>query len=53
MPADRIAILFDIDGRLIITVRAGATSWRLAYDELYGIPADVGQFIPGVAVAAG
>ena len=43
--ADRhIAILFDIDGTLIITGGAGAASWRLAFDELYGIPADIGQF---------
>src|SRR4051794_41748234 len=44
MAHDRIAILFDIDGTLIITGGAGATSWRLAFDELYGIPADIGQF---------
>lgn len=41
---ERIAILFDIDGTLIITGGAGATSWRLAFDELYGIPADIGEF---------
>ena len=40
----RIAILFDIDGTLLITGGAGAASWRLAFDELYGIPADIGQF---------
>lgn len=39
-----IAVLFDIDGTLIITGGAGAASWRLAFDELYGIPADIGQF---------
>ncbi len=39
-----IAILFDIDGTLIITGGAGAASWRMAFDELYGIPADIGQF---------
>jgi phosphoglycolate phosphatase len=44
MPEDRIAVLFDIDGTLIITGGAGAASWRLAFDELYGIPADIGQF---------
>jgi len=44
MPAEHIAILFDIDGTLIITGGAGATSWRLAFDELYGIPADIGEF---------
>ena len=44
MAEDRIAILFDIDGTLIVTGGAGAASWRLAFDELYGIPADIGQF---------
>ena len=42
--AKRIAILFDIDGTLIDTGGAGAGSWRLAFDELYGIPADIGKF---------
>jgi phosphoglycolate phosphatase len=41
---ERIAVLFDIDGTLIITGGAGAASWRLAFDELYGIPADIGKF---------
>jgi phosphoglycolate phosphatase len=41
---DRVAILFDIDGTLISTGGAGAASWRLAFDELYGIPADIGEF---------
>jgi phosphoglycolate phosphatase len=40
----RIAILFDIDGTLLITGGAGAVSWRLAFEELYGIPADIGEF---------
>lgn len=44
MAEDRIAILFDIDGTLLITGGAGAASWRLALDELYGIPADIGKF---------
>src|SRR3954468_3798353 len=44
MAAKRLAILFDIDGTLISTGGAGATSWRLAFDELYGIPADIGEF---------
>jgi len=42
--AERIAILFDIDGTLINSGGAGAASWRLAFDELYGIPADIGKF---------
>ena len=44
MAAQRLAILFDIDGTLIDTGGAGAASWRLAFDELYGIPADIGEF---------
>jgi len=40
----RIAVLFDIDGTPLITGGAGAASWRLAFDELYGIPADIGKF---------
>jgi phosphoglycolate phosphatase len=44
MADDRIAILFDIDGTLLDTGGAGAASWRLAFDDLYGIPADIGKF---------
>ncbi|MFN2616861.1 MAG: HAD family hydrolase [Thermoleophilaceae bacterium] len=44
MADDRLAVLFDIDGTLINTGGAGATSWRLAFDELYGVPADIGEF---------
>jgi phosphoglycolate phosphatase len=39
-----VAVLFDIDGTLITTGGAGAAAWRLAFDELYGIPADIGKF---------
>src|SRR6516225_2338721 len=39
-----LALLFDIDGTLIITGGAGARSWCLAFDEIYGIPADIGKF---------
>lgn len=39
-----LAILFDIDGTLITTGGAGARSWREAFHDLYGIPADIGQF---------
>jgi phosphoglycolate phosphatase len=38
------AILFDVDGLLIQTGGAGARSWRWAFQELYGIPADIGEF---------
>jgi len=39
-----LAVLFDIDGTLITTGGAGAVAWRLAFEELYGIPADIGKF---------
>ena len=39
-----LAVLFDIDGTLITTGGAGAVAWRRAFDELYGIPADIGKF---------
>jgi phosphoglycolate phosphatase-like HAD superfamily hydrolase len=38
---ERVAILFDIDGTLIESGGAGAESWRIAFDELYGVPADI------------
>ena len=44
MAAKYLAILFDIDGTLINSGGAGAASWRLAFDELYGIPADIGKY---------
>jgi phosphoglycolate phosphatase len=44
MSEERVAILFDIDGTLINTGGAGAASWRLAFNDLYGIPADIGAF---------
>jgi phosphoglycolate phosphatase len=43
MPEYRI-LLFDIDGTLVSTGGAGAVAWRRAFDDLYGIPADIGQF---------
>src|SRR5262249_43005515 len=33
-----------IDGTLITTGGAGAVAWRHAFEELYGIPADIGAF---------
>ena len=44
MESNYLTILFDIDGTLIISGGAGAASWRLAFDELYGIPANISQF---------
>lgn len=39
-----MAILFDIDGTLIDSGGAGAVSWREAFQELYGVPADIGKY---------
>ena len=38
------AVLFDVDGTLISSGGAGAASWRMAFDELYGIPVDIGKY---------
>ncbi len=43
MASHRI-ILFDIDGTLVTTGGAGAVAWRRAFEELHGIPADIGQY---------
>jgi phosphoglycolate phosphatase len=37
-------LLFDIDGTLVATGGAGAAAWKRAFQELYGIPADIAQF---------
>jgi phosphoglycolate phosphatase-like HAD superfamily hydrolase len=37
-------LLFDIDGTLVSTGGAGAVAWRRAFDDLHGVPADIGRF---------
>jgi phosphoglycolate phosphatase len=37
-------LLFDIDGTPVTTGGAGAVAWKQAFQELHGIPADIGQF---------
>jgi phosphoglycolate phosphatase-like HAD superfamily hydrolase len=37
-----ILVLFDVDETLVHTGGAGARSWTVAFDKLYGIPADIG-----------
>jgi phosphoglycolate phosphatase len=45
VPDDRYRILlFDIDGTLVSTGGAGAVAWKRAFEELYGIPADIGEY---------
>ena len=38
------AVLFDVDGTLISSGGAGAASWRMAFDDLYGVPADIDKY---------
>jgi beta-phosphoglucomutase-like phosphatase (HAD superfamily) len=35
------AVLFDIDGTLLVTGGAGAVAWQRAFRELYGVDADI------------
>jgi phosphoglycolate phosphatase-like HAD superfamily hydrolase len=44
VPATYRILLFDIDGTLVSTGGAGAAAWKRAFEELHGIPADIGQF---------
>jgi len=37
-------LLFDIDGTLVSTGGAGAVAWKQAFEDLHGIPADIGQY---------
>ena len=37
------AVLFDIDGTLLVTGGAGATAWQRAFRELHGIDADIDE----------
>ena len=41
--AQPIAVLFDIDETLIHTGGAGARSWKAAFEQLYGVSADIGK----------
>jgi phosphoglycolate phosphatase len=40
--AKPVLVLFDVDETLVHTGGAGAASWKVAFDKLYGIPADIG-----------
>src|SRR5918999_2093788 len=44
MATEHRILLFDIDGTLVSTGGAGAVAWRRAFEELHGIPADIGKF---------
>jgi phosphoglycolate phosphatase len=40
---DTRAVLFDIDGTLLVTGGAGGVAWQRAFDELYGVEADIAE----------
>lgn len=37
------AVLFDIDGTILVTGGAGGTAWQRAFEELHGVEADVAE----------
>lgn len=37
------AVLFDIDGTLLVTGGAGAVAWQRAFRELHGVEANIGE----------
>lgn len=37
------AVLFDIDGTLLVTGGAGAVAWQRAFEELHGVDADIDE----------
>lgn len=37
------AVLFDIDGTLLVTGGAGGAAWQRGFEELYGVEADVAE----------
>lgn len=37
------AVLFDIDGTLLVTGGAGATAWQRSFEELYGVEANIDE----------
>jgi phosphoglycolate phosphatase len=41
--ADTRAVLFDIDGTLLVTGGAGGAAWQRGFEELYGVEADVAE----------
>jgi phosphoglycolate phosphatase-like HAD superfamily hydrolase len=41
--ANPTVVLFDVDETLVHTGGSGARSWNAAFEQLYGVPADIGQ----------
>jgi len=40
---DTRAVLFDIDGTLLVTGGAGGAAWQRGFEELYGVDADIAE----------
>jgi len=40
---DTRAVLFDIDGTLLVTGGAGGVAWQRGFEELYGVEADIAE----------
>lgn len=38
-----VVVLFDVDETLVHTGGSGARSWKVAFDKLYGVAADIGK----------
>lgn len=43
MAASPRAVLFDIDGTLLVTGGAGGVAWQRAFEELHGVEADIAE----------
>ncbi len=43
MTGNARAVLFDIDGTILVTGGAGAVAWQRAFEELYGVEANVAE----------
>ena len=43
MPDSPRAVLFDIDGTLLVTGGAGGVAWQRAFEELHGVEADIAE----------
>jgi phosphoglycolate phosphatase len=42
-PSNARAVLFDIDGTILVTGGAGGVAWERAFDELYGVEANIAE----------
>jgi phosphoglycolate phosphatase len=43
MDGSPLAVLFDIDGTLLVTGGAGGVAWQRGFEQLYGVEADIAE----------